>query len=103
VILLTDMRTNCSDTGFGNKMNPTKTLRRIKAATFHARGTSGSIYAVECIENVLEERDGARVVHTPKAPEFRLVDSHRPVNWNPKNDTFSIVGTGEVLRRETLE
>jgi hypothetical protein len=80
-------------------MSGDRRLLRIKAGSFHARGTSGTLYMVECIENVLEQRDGARVVHIPKFPEYRLSGSHRPVNWNPDDGTFTIVGTGEVMRR----
>lgn len=78
-------------------MSSDRKLLRIKASTFRARGSSGSLYEVECLANILEERDGARVVHTPKSPEFRLVDSRRAVNRNPIDDSYTVVGTGERL------
>jgi hypothetical protein len=44
-------------------MSSDRKLLRIKGATFQTRGSSGYLYEVERIDNVLEERDGTRVAY----------------------------------------
>jgi hypothetical protein len=60
---------------------------------------TGAVYEVECVQTELELRTPFGPKHITRHPEFRIVETMRPVNWNPVDDTLTLVGTGEVLFR----
>ena len=79
---------------------PHSTLKRRVVDRFKARSrATGIVYEVECVRPELEVKTpfGPQVV--VKHPECRIVDTMRPVNWNPVDDSLTVVGSGETLTR----
>ena len=72
-----------------------KTIERFTVRSY----PTGVVYEVECVLPELEVKTpyGPKVI--TKHPEFRVVDSMRPVNWNPVDDSLTLVGSGETLIR----
>lgn len=75
-------------------------LKRNIVDRFKVRSNAtGITYEVECVRPELEVITpyGPQII--AKHPEFRIIDTMRAVNWNPVDDTLTLVGSGETLIR----
>jgi hypothetical protein len=63
------------------------TVSEKRIQSFKVKSASGNVYLIERLD-----------AERPR-PAYRVASNHMVVDYNPRDDTFRILGSGEVLRR----
>ena len=71
---------------------------RPQIQSFKVKGSSGNVYLIERIDDP-EAASGTRNAASGAKAFYRVASSHMYVVHNAADDTFTILGSGEILRR----